>query len=184
MSALHPFCIYIFHYGKYPNISCFITSAIYFTLKRRDLACINSQTVQNNGNQITPLPYFQSALSGWNKCGIGKLWLAVGPCGPMEHGRSFAWPVLVWSTRTQQRSAWLRMQERRWRSRGGMVFIQYAGLQYKQRGDLIRLWKITFKHIQSQRELRISRLLWLSPQWGCIYHVLWYSNLRLKLPIL
>lgn len=22
-----------------------------------------------------------------------------------------------------------------------MVFIQYAGLQYKQRGDLIRLWK-------------------------------------------
>lgn len=43
-----------------------------------------------------------------------------------------------------------------------MVFIQYAGLQYKQRGDLIRLWKITFKHIQSQRELRelrISRLL-------------------------
>lgn len=40
-----------------------------------------------------------------------------------------------------------------------MVFIQYAGLQYKQRGDLIRLWKITFKHIQSHRELRISRLL-------------------------
>lgn len=105
------------------NGSCVITDAIYFTLKPRDPACVNTQTMYDNGAQITPQPYFQSALkvvaSGWNKWGTGELWVAVGPWGKMEHGRSFAWPVLVWYICTLWRGGRLRMQRRWWR--GGEV---------------------------------------------------------------
>lgn len=48
---------------------------------------------------------------------------------------------------TEVKPAQLRMQRRGEDGRESEVFIQQTGLYYKQRGDLIRLRQITFKHI-------------------------------------
>lgn len=92
MSALHSCFAPILSSVKY--VQTVITDTIFFTLKPRDPASINTQTMYDNGAQITPQPYFQRALkvavSGWNQQEIGELWVAVAPWGTMEHGRSFA----------------------------------------------------------------------------------------------
>lgn len=44
------------------NSSSVITVAIYFTGKPRAPACANTRTMYDNGAQIMPKPYFQSAL--------------------------------------------------------------------------------------------------------------------------
>lgn len=109
-------CAFQYSIGIHPNTSCIITNAIYFTLKLRELDCINAQTVYGKGTPIMPQSYFQFAwkvaVSGWNKRGIGELWEAVGPWGTVQHGRSFAWPVLVWYIYTLECGALLRMQRR------------------------------------------------------------------------